>query len=984
MSAVQLGLFQSVLDWVFEHILNPIWNWLSDLLSGGFKVLGDALKGVFQLIFDTVLKSIIESILEWFYMQIYLLEAAILLILDCIEDSFNVVCGLTPIYIGKTRMTLLDAVYYQPTVRKMVGAMIVIGLVLCFFCAILATIRSTLELGGRENKPVTHVLRMAGRSMLVFITIPLVSMIMLAMSGAILNSIDLAMNQGKEKTSIARIIFCISTLDALDAGKLGGDAAKYNSSNSAVANDMGISDKYRKEFYIVNKDDLVPAFANLVRVKSKFLFRKMDFVVGILGAVYFTIIMCMVLFVFIGRIFDVIVLLIVEPLFVAPMPLDDGEHFQKWFALFIGKLFAGFGTIVAMRVYLSVVEMIFTHQISFTDRSGTGARIQDYLISLIFCAGGAYAVQHIGPVITGILSETAAKSEQDMGAVGASAGSFITNLEGQAMAYAGGKMMDTTGQIGGWVTGMISGANVEAAGRAMEKKLAGSGNAFDGKRDGTSSNTNKITSQSGNKFSGERPNGGSSALLSPASLTGLGGAGAGTQIHGSGGAGLGSIGSKGAGNLIAGAVGGTVAGVGQAAQKAAGADGNKFDGSAGGKGSGGSAGRVNVIDSLGGFTIADGTSGPDGGAAGGTLGSAGLVTGGTSNGTGSNAASLGSGGIADSGNSFTGTQGRGKAGKNSGTGAGADILGGLNGNKESKGAHFNEAKGRGSAFEGGNPQKAKGSGAFADGFKDQGSSKTQAHAGGQNGLAGEGGLGGQNGLDGFGAAGGLNGLDGAGGSRSSSDMDGTHSSINQNGRGSADDGLLGLDDFEFVGQNGNNGLGDAERDGAGSFTSDRSSNESFYRDSNENNSFSSSFADVNSQTSSSYVDAGTQTDGGFVAASTQADSSFESGSAQASDSYVDAGGQSDSTAHYHNTYTATGDDNYNDILTGGGDNIQHIYNSDSNFNDLIQSYTDARNQGYSPVKQDDSLDLSEGEDFTKGSHRFEDNNSSRSKRKPKK
>ncbi len=512
MTVVQLWFgLDDALEWLWENVVKRLWDLLIEVMTPAFNLLSSALEAVFTIIYDNFLKSLWELFMEFVYMQFYLLEAAVLLILDAIEDAFNVVSGLSPVLLNGKRMTLLEAVYNQNGVQRMVGAMIVVSFVLCFFCAILAVIRSTFGMGGNRSKPVTHVLRETGRAMLVFLLIPLTSAFLISLSGVILKSIDQGLRQGEEKTSMARIIFCISTLDALDTDKLGKSAEAYNVGyEGTVASDMGLKDKYRKEFYVVNSSDTIPAFADPTRVRETFRFRKMDIFTGIAAALFFTIVMCMVLFSFISRIFDVVVLLVIEPFFVAPMPLDDGEHFRRWLELFIGRLLGGYGTVVAIQVYFMLAELVFDHNISFTARSGTGARLQDYLISLIFCAGGAYAVQHVGPLITGLISGGAASAEQQAAGFGAMAGRYISSLEWKGLQFAGGKvpegvehLMGNTGEG----IGSAIGSAISKIGGGSKGKDGGSGNQFNGSKGGSAfsgGNRDGGDYYSGNKFNSGR------------------------------------------------------------------------------------------------------------------------------------------------------------------------------------------------------------------------------------------------------------------------------------------------------------------------------------------------------------------------------------------------------------------------------------------------------------------------------------------------
>ena len=487
MEIVQLGLFSSVYNWVYDKILDPLWEWVSGLLSSGFKYLAEIVPNVIGSVMDTLFGKVIDIILEWYFSRWYVIQSAILLLLDCIEDCFNVVSGLSPVYLHNAdggssgqAVPLLFAVFNQKTVQNAFLTMIVVGFSVCFAMAIIAVAKNFFELGSDKTKPVTHILRMTGRSILYLLIAPIVAAALILLSQAILKTIDRAVSFGSEqKTSIARIIFCISSLDAVDedAHK---DGAEYNISYDKGPSKASLTDKYREKYYYKDENASVPNYVNLVNVAKTFKFRGFDYVVGIGCGVFFTVIMCMVLAVFIGRIFDVIVLVIIQPFFVGMMPFDDGEYYKRWFELFLGKLFQGFGSVVAMRVYLLILEQLFSGQIRFSNSASVGSRLQDYLMMLLFAMGGGVAVRHIGPLVTGILSQSAAYGEQMAGYEGMRVGQTIAGKElGVAKNFLTadasrvGKLLGKSGSLAGMAAGSI-------AGRFLGKGSTGPASGSDG------------------------------------------------------------------------------------------------------------------------------------------------------------------------------------------------------------------------------------------------------------------------------------------------------------------------------------------------------------------------------------------------------------------------------------------------------------------------------------------------------------------------
>ena len=134
-----------------------------------------------------------------------------------------------------------------------------------------------------------------------------------------------------------------------------------------------------------------------------------------------------------------LLLFIASPLFVSAMPLDDGEKFKAWQDMFVAKVFSGFGSVIAMEIYMLLCPVVMGGGISFVQSSTPEA---DYLIRLIFLLGGAWAVIKAGPTITQLLNYQAGAAEHE-------AANSVTSGIHDAVRL--------TGQLGSRVAGGIAG-----------------------------------------------------------------------------------------------------------------------------------------------------------------------------------------------------------------------------------------------------------------------------------------------------------------------------------------------------------------------------------------------------------------------------------------------------------------------------------------------------------------------------------------------
>ncbi|MBR5361493.1 MAG: hypothetical protein IK123_11445 [Lachnospiraceae bacterium] len=435
MSYVQLGWIQDAIDYVFDKILNPVFEWLSSLLSEVFGFIFDTvLGGVLETVIGKIVKIAVDLIWTILARFFYAIERALLTIVDMLEEIFEVLAGVKSVTtIDNKTGSLLSILVRTNFVTKTILIVVMVSFVLCMFFSVLATIKSISDMGGEGSKPVGHVLRMTSQAMLRMIMIPLIGLFMIVLGDALLTGITHAMTMD-EDTSIARTIFCISTLNAVkEKDPVAGDGKTYdpNMFNSSTryqtpgyeSTVFGLTDVFRGQFYRGEK-----SFRRWEDVEATFDFKKMDFFLGIGLAFFFIMILGTVMFIFVSRIFDVIVLLIIEPLFVCQMPLDDGEAYKKWSEMFIGKLFAGYGMVVAMYLYLLVAAQVFTGDIAFTPPGED--IIMDYLMKMILLIGGGFAVMQAGPLVTSILSVMASMNESATMAAGSA---FTGQLRGVAL-----------------------------------------------------------------------------------------------------------------------------------------------------------------------------------------------------------------------------------------------------------------------------------------------------------------------------------------------------------------------------------------------------------------------------------------------------------------------------------------------------------------------------------------------------------------------
>ncbi|WP_347296565.1 Mbov_0396 family ICE element transmembrane protein, partial [Enterocloster bolteae] len=136
---------------------------------------------------------------------------------------------------------------------------------------------------------------------------------------------------------------------------------------------------------------------------------RFDYLMGGWTAIFLCVILFLCFLTVIRRIFEILLLYLVSPYFVAMMPLDDGEKFKQWFGMFMGKLFTGYGTVVLMKIYLMLMPLILRGGIT-AEGMGGESRI---VMAALYVMGGAWTVYKAGSLLTGLVNEAAGRLEQE-------------------------------------------------------------------------------------------------------------------------------------------------------------------------------------------------------------------------------------------------------------------------------------------------------------------------------------------------------------------------------------------------------------------------------------------------------------------------------------------------------------------------------------------------------------------------------------------
>lgn len=152
------------------------------------------------------------------------------------------------------------------------------------------------------------------------------------------------------------------------------------------------------------------------------------------------------------RLYMCAVLFIISPPIIAMSPLDNGKALGNWKSQFIGQVLAGYGTVVGLNVFLTILPIIKKIEL-FGKNDFTWAIANDFfngLVQVVFVLVGCYMLKDISKTISGLIGAKDAMESGEGMAKQVTAGAAKIGALGMAVATGGASMaMKAAGGIAG-------------------------------------------------------------------------------------------------------------------------------------------------------------------------------------------------------------------------------------------------------------------------------------------------------------------------------------------------------------------------------------------------------------------------------------------------------------------------------------------------------------------------------------------------------
>ncbi len=503
---------------------------IADTLSWAFSLFSSLVTYLFNFLFSVALQGIVIMfgvVLQW--ILFYLLH-----IVDVFQEFFDVFAGTQTVKKDGNEMYLLDVFLTNDGVKQALIAVTFIGVAICFIFTIYSVAKSMGSYALEHKRPISDVMKTALKSCIAFMIVPIMMYFGSQLSSAILVSTEnaiIGVTGSDESPKLSTILFLSGTFgddDEPNASFTSGKRADYFNGKKSIynpgdylvdfnmypsldleniqavfqsqADDVKVSDKTANG--IKDKKDIDTDFSldDLSKNAKTFpnLFESLyNYPVVYLASIGVILIMLCSMFVFIRKIIELVILYVTSPLFVSTMPLDGGTTFKRWREMFIGKLFSGFGIVIAMNLVMIFIPMIMSSNFSFSDNIAL-----DITIKIVFVVGCMYAAWKSNTTILEVINPEVAAADRASAMVVAGMVKMAANTAKDAAmaAVTGGGSLAAKGVAK--AAGSAAKSAASAAGNAAKGAAGGSGNAFTGGGGGGLGNVAKIGKSLGGSSGG--------------------------------------------------------------------------------------------------------------------------------------------------------------------------------------------------------------------------------------------------------------------------------------------------------------------------------------------------------------------------------------------------------------------------------------------------------------------------------------------------
>ena len=270
---------------------------------------------------------------DWVWSLLYGISKSMYRIIDFMMECANMLCGIQPIKYQGVETDFLTFLLQNKNVSLgfVSAALIAVALTMIFGAA--AVIRAIVS--EKANMTPVQVLAKVGKTLLMFIFIPVCLSILVYFTNVLIQSLYSA-TLGGSTDGIGRFL----------AGAFGQDALK-----SGVSEDFYLSSSFN--YYSTSS------------AKQYMDLSDYDYFFSWIGSICILLSLGTALLQFVDRAISIVILFIFSPISISTSVVDDGAHFKLWRDQFIVKFLMGYGCVIAINIYTIVIGAITSNGLVF-------------------------------------------------------------------------------------------------------------------------------------------------------------------------------------------------------------------------------------------------------------------------------------------------------------------------------------------------------------------------------------------------------------------------------------------------------------------------------------------------------------------------------------------------------------------------------------------------------------------------------------------
>ena len=431
-------------------------------MSFGFATSTSMIGGLLDSIikpFQDLFNILITAIQYGICALLYTLQVGMFWIIDMVQSVFRRVAGLEPYWykqdsgnITSQDGDIVESFLHSDLVWNIFTSVLIAAIILLFVTTIMAILKTEVNEKDNAKGPV---FKQALKAIAYFAIVPVVCLFGVSLANIFLRSFDKATSVDGA-TSISGQVFAAASYNSnrvRNGQQLAGDDSKYSkaikrlmgvrytengttkqtlnikesSSQGEVANAIDsafingyiitieennvVYDYSDKSSYMAGYGYLMgskqESFKTFDKTATSLVYYYYDllsynYLIGYLASATIIFLLLNLMIGVVQRLFDLTVLFVVSPAFIATMPLDEGSRYKKWREKFVEKTLACYGPIVGINLAFTILTLV--QRIYIFDPDGGGMNgLFNVLMQCIFVIVAILCVKDFGKLVNGLV-----------------------------------------------------------------------------------------------------------------------------------------------------------------------------------------------------------------------------------------------------------------------------------------------------------------------------------------------------------------------------------------------------------------------------------------------------------------------------------------------------------------------------------------------------------------------------------------------------